>query len=60
MLSAVLAPGAEAFERLPVIEDAELLRFAGELLRHADPHTPPSEREIRKLLDFASEQEVRV
>ena len=26
MLSAVLAPGAEAFERLPVIEDAELLR----------------------------------
>ena len=44
----------------PTEEDEELLRFAGELLRHADPHTPPSEREIRKLLDFASEQEVRV
>ena len=44
----------------PTEEDAELLRFAGELLRRADPHTPPSEREIRKLLAFASEQEVRV
>ena len=44
----------------PTEEDEALLRFAGELLRHADPHTPPTEREIRKLLDFAAEQEARV
>ena len=44
----------------PTEEDEALLRFAGELLRHADPHTPPTEREIRKLLDFAAKQEARV
>ena len=44
----------------PTEEDEALLRFAGELLRHTDPHTPPTEREIRKLLDFAAKQEARV
>ena len=42
----------------PTEADEALLRFAGELLCHADPHTPPTEREIRKLLDFAAGQEV--
>ena len=43
----------------PTDADEALLRFAGEQLRHADVHTLPTEREIRKLLDYLSEQEAR-
>ena len=41
----------------PDERDAALLGFAGELLRHADPHAAPTAAEIGKLLDFLTEQE---
>lgn len=44
----------------PTDADAELLDYAGELLARADPHSAPMEQDIRKLLDFLSEQEASV
>lgn len=41
----------------PSAEEEELLRFAGELSRHAEPGTKPGESEIARLLDFALGQE---
>ena len=41
----------------PTDEDAALLGFAGELLRHAEPHTAPTGEDIEKLLRCLSEQE---
>ena len=41
----------------PDAEEAELLRFAGELTRHAREQTKPDAREIKRLLRFALEQE---
>ena len=44
----------------PTDEDAALLRFAGELLRHADTHTAPTARDMEKLLDYLTLQEGQV
>ena len=41
----------------PTERDASLLRFAGELLSHADVHAPPTPAEVRRLLDHLMEQE---
>ena len=41
----------------PDARDEALFGFAGELLRHADPHAAPTAAEIGKLLDFLTEQE---
>jgi exonuclease SbcD len=44
----------------PTDEDDALLSYAGELLSRADSHSAPTEQDIRKLLDFLSEQEASV
>ena len=44
----------------PTDADAALLDYAGELLARADPHSAPMEQDIRKLLDFLTEQEASV
>ncbi|MBR1566022.1 MAG: exonuclease SbcCD subunit D [Oscillospiraceae bacterium] len=41
----------------PADEDAALLAHAGELLRHADPHTVPDMRDVEKLLAYLTRQE---
>ena len=41
----------------PTGEEEELLRFAGELSRHAGPGTKPTQAEISRLLDFALGEE---
>ena len=41
----------------PADEDAALLAYAGELLRHADPHTAPDTRDVEKLLAYLTRQE---
>jgi len=41
----------------PADEDAALLTHAGELLRHADPHTVPGARDVEKLLAYLTRQE---
>ena len=41
----------------PADEDAALLAHAGELLRHADPHTAPDTRDVEKLLAYLTRQE---
>ena len=41
----------------PSAQEEELLRFAGELSRHAEPGTRPAGGEIARLLDFALGQE---
>lgn len=41
----------------PSARDAELLRFAGEQLRHAEAGAPPTEEQIDALLAFLMEQE---
>ena len=41
----------------PSDADAALLRQAGELLRHRDPHAAPDARDVEKLLAYLSNQE---
>ena len=41
----------------PADADAALLRQAGDLLRHRDPHTAPDARDVEKLLAYLSNQE---
>lgn len=41
----------------PTDDDTALLRFANELLLHADFHAPPSEKETQKLLDRLLDRE---
>ena len=44
----------------PTDEDAALLGHAGELLRHADPHCPPTAQDVEKLLDYLKRQEGQI